>query len=154
MLAASGVLDHHIDGIAGLILQQLQLAWGGAAGRDRLRAQAISHPKIVEVQRRFRGGRQEHDVAAGELKVVLIAFLFYVPVALLLGCWKYWFVDDGVCTSLWFLAKYYMLLFVLIAMIGEQVPHLWFCCCSLELPGILVFLEVLSSMLYSRRCIV
>jgi hypothetical protein len=26
MLAASGVLDHHIDGIAGLILQQLQLA--------------------------------------------------------------------------------------------------------------------------------
>jgi hypothetical protein len=108
------------------------------------------------VQRRFRGGLQEHDVAAGELKVVLIAFLFYVPgVALLLGCWKYWpFVDDVVCTSLLFIAKYYMLLFVLIAMIGEQVPHLWLSCCGLKLPGILVFLEVLSSMLYSRRCIV
>lgn len=40
-----------------------------------LRAQAIAHPQIIEVQRRFGEAAKEHAVAAEKLKVVLLSLL-------------------------------------------------------------------------------
>jgi hypothetical protein len=54
-----------------------------------------------------------------------------------LGSWKYILVAwHTVCTGLGVLGKYYMLLFVLIAIIiGKQAPPLWSRCCSLKSPS-------------------
>jgi hypothetical protein len=54
-----------------------------------LRAQAIAHPQIIDLQRRFGEATKEHVVAAEKLKVVLLPLLFiYVCIVLLycLGC--------------------------------------------------------------------
>jgi predicted regulator of amino acid metabolism with ACT domain len=48
-----------------------------------LRAQAIAHPQIIEVQRRFGEATKEHVVAAEKLKVVFLFLLCVHGVALL-----------------------------------------------------------------------